>query len=54
MSVFKPLTEGTVEMKILALPEKKRRLADRVYGKGRKESGSVFDEETIVVLLAGC
>jgi len=51
--VYKLLTEGTVEEKILALQEKKRKLADSVYGKGRKESGPAFDAETIEALLSG-
>ncbi|MEJ2396316.1 MAG: DEAD/DEAH box helicase [Candidatus Thiodiazotropha sp.] len=51
--VYKLLTEGTVEEKILALQEKKRKLADSVYGKGKKESGPVFDAETIEALLSG-
>jgi superfamily II DNA or RNA helicase len=51
--VYKLLTEGTVEEKILALQEKKRKLADSVYGKGKKGSELLFDAETIETLLAG-
>lgn len=51
--VYKLLTEGTVEEKILALQEKKRRLADSVYGKGKRGKEVVFDAETIEALLAG-
>jgi SNF2 family DNA or RNA helicase len=51
--VFKLLTEGTVEEKILTLQEKKRMLADSVYGKGKKDSELLFDAETIEELFAG-
>lgn len=51
--VYKLLTEGTVEEKILALQEKKRKLADSVYGKGKKGGELLFDAETIGELLAG-
>jgi SNF2 family DNA or RNA helicase len=51
--VYKLLTEGTVEEKILAMQEKKRKLADSVYGKGKKGNGLLFDVETIEELLAG-
>jgi hypothetical protein len=51
--VYKLLTEGRVEEKILALQEKKRKLADSVYGKGKKGSELLFDAETIETLLAG-
>jgi SNF2 family DNA or RNA helicase len=51
--VYKLLIEGTVEEKILALQEKKRKLADSVYGKGKKGSELLFDAETIESLLAG-
>jgi superfamily II DNA or RNA helicase len=51
--VYKLLTEGTVEEKILALQEKKRKLADSVYGKGKKGGELLFDAETIEELLAG-
>ncbi|WP_303903682.1 DEAD/DEAH box helicase [Thiohalomonas denitrificans] len=50
--VYKLLTEGTVEEKILALQEQKRRLADNIYGKGRKEDELPIDADTIKTLLA--
>jgi superfamily II DNA or RNA helicase len=50
--VYKLLTEGTVEEKILALQERKRRLADSVYSKGEKESGLLIDADTIGSLLS--
>jgi superfamily II DNA or RNA helicase len=50
--VYKLLTEGTVEEKILALQERKRRLADSVYSKGQKESGLQLDAATISALLS--
>jgi SNF2 family DNA or RNA helicase len=49
----KLLTEGVVEEKILALQKKKRKLADSVCGKGKKDSELLFDAETIEELFAG-
>lgn len=51
--VYKLITEGTVEKKILALQERKQKLAQSVYGKGRKQDQPPIDEETIRTLLAG-
>jgi superfamily II DNA or RNA helicase len=51
--VYKLLTEGTVEEKILALQERKRRLADSVYSKGEKEGALLLDNDTISELLSG-
>jgi superfamily II DNA or RNA helicase len=51
--VYKLVTEGTVEERILALQARKQGLADQVYGKGRKSRELPVDEETIQSLLAG-
>jgi len=51
--VYKLVTEGTVEEKILALQERKQKLAQSVYGKGRKQDQPPIDEDTIRELLAG-
>ncbi|MCA1779858.1 MAG: SWF/SNF helicase family protein [Xanthomonadaceae bacterium] len=51
--VYKLVTEGTVEEKILALQERKQKLAQSVYGKGRKQDQPPIDEDTIQALLAG-
>ncbi len=50
--VYKLITEGTVEEKILALQAKKQQLADGVYGKGKKEGEVLFDAATLSALLA--
>ncbi len=51
--VYKLITEGTVEEKILALQEKKRRLAESMYGKEEGEGkGIPLDAETLASLLA--
>ena len=50
--VYKLITEGTVEEKILALQERKRQLAGNIYGKGRKADELPIDSETINALLA--
>ena len=49
--VYKLVTEGTVEEKILALQERKHKLAQGIYGKERKEDQPPIDEETIQALL---
>ncbi|MES9833067.1 MAG: DEAD/DEAH box helicase [Candidatus Thiodiazotropha sp. LLP2] len=49
--VYKLITEGTVEEKILALQEKKRQLANSVYGKTKKGE-LLIDMDTIKELLA--
>jgi superfamily II DNA or RNA helicase len=51
--VYKLITEGTVEEKILALQARKKQLADNVYGKGKGETDLPIDAETIGALLAG-
>ena len=51
--VYKLVTEGTVEEKILALQARKQKLAASIYGKGRKEDQPPIDEDTIRALLAG-
>ncbi len=51
--VYKLVTEGTVEERILALQARKQELADQVYGKGRKSRELPVDAETIQSLLAG-
>ncbi len=50
--VYKLLTEGTVEEKILAMQEKKRRLAESVYNKDRKEGELLLDSDTINELFS--
>lgn len=50
--VYKLITEGTVEEKILALQEKKRRLTDNVYGRQEKDEGLAIDADTISALLS--
>ncbi len=50
--VYKLVTEGTVEEKILALQERKRQLAGSVYGKGKGEGELPIDAEAISALFA--
>jgi len=49
--VYKLITAGTVEERILALQERKHKLAQGIYGQGRKEDQPPIDEETIQALL---
>jgi len=49
--VYKLVTEGTVEEKIVALQASKHALAQKVYGKGRKASDPPITEKTIADLL---
>ncbi len=49
--VYKLITEGTVEEKILALQARKHELAQKVYGKGRAASDPPITEQTIAALL---
>jgi SNF2 family DNA or RNA helicase len=51
--VYKLITEGTVEEKILALQAKKQSLADNVYGKGKRDGELALEIDTISQLLAG-
>jgi len=51
--VYKLITEGTVEEKILALQDKKRRLAESMYGKEDGGKELPIDAETLASLLAG-
>jgi superfamily II DNA or RNA helicase len=51
--VYKLITEGTVEEKILALQAKKRALADNIYGDGETEDGLPVDADTVAALLSG-
>jgi SNF2 family DNA or RNA helicase len=51
--VYKLITEGTVEEKILALQAKKQQLANRVYGSGKETDELLIDAATISALLAG-
>jgi len=51
--VYKLITEGTVEEKILALQAKKQSLADNVYGKDKRGGELALEIETISQLLAG-
>ncbi len=50
--VYKLITEGTVEAKILALQQRKQKLAASVYGKGRGQDEAPIDAATIQGLLA--
>ncbi len=50
--VYKLITEGTVEEKILAMQAKKQQLANNVYGKGKKEGELLIDASTLSDLLA--
>ncbi|TVQ41909.1 MAG: hypothetical protein EA370_00890 [Wenzhouxiangella sp.] len=50
--VYKLVAEGTVEERILALQERKQRLADQVYGKGKSADQPPIDEATVEALLA--
>ncbi|WP_275100098.1 DEAD/DEAH box helicase [Sedimenticola hydrogenitrophicus] len=50
--VYKLITEGTVEEKILALQAKKQQLANRVYGKEKAGDELLLDAATISALLA--
>ncbi|MCP4010147.1 MAG: DEAD/DEAH box helicase, partial [Proteobacteria bacterium] len=47
--VYKLLTEGTVEEKILALQEHKKALAEGVYGKPGEHSGNLSNEDIQVL-----
>jgi superfamily II DNA or RNA helicase len=49
--VYKLITEGTVEEKILSLQERKRKLADSVYGDDSEQPP--IDAETLTRLLSG-
>ncbi len=51
--VYKLITEGTVEEKILALQDKKRRLAESMYGKEDSAKDLPLDAETLANLLSG-
>ncbi|MDT8410621.1 MAG: DEAD/DEAH box helicase [Wenzhouxiangellaceae bacterium] len=51
--IYRLVTEGTVEEKILALQQRKQKLADDIYGKGRQKDEPPIDEATIQALLAG-
>ncbi len=50
--VYKLLTEGTVEEKILAMQERKQKLADSVYSKGQKEGEQLLNSDTISELFS--
>jgi len=50
--VYKLLTEGTVEEKIMALQKRKHNLATNVVGKGREKDQPPIDEDIIKNLLA--
>ena len=50
--VYKLISEGTVEEKIIALQEKKQRLAEGIYGKSRDKDELPIDAEVISTLLA--
>jgi len=51
--VYKLITEGTVEEKILALQAKKQKLADNLYNQNQDEQGPLIDEEVLQALLGG-
>ena len=50
--VYKLLTEGTVEEKILAMQERKQKLADSVYSNGQKEGELLLNNDTISELFS--
>lgn len=50
--VYKLVAEGTVEERILALQERKQKLASQVYGSGRAADQPPIDEAAIEALLA--
>ncbi len=50
--IYKLITEGTVEEKIVALQEGKHKLAEKIYGKGRERDESAINEATIQALLS--
>jgi len=50
--IYKLITEGTVEEKIVALQARKHKLAESLYGKGKERNESAFDEATIEALLS--
>ncbi|MCA1779860.1 MAG: DEAD/DEAH box helicase [Xanthomonadaceae bacterium] len=50
--IYKLVTEGTVEEKILALQQRKQKLADGVYGEGRRKDEPPITEDTIRDLLS--
>ncbi|MBS3801051.1 MAG: DEAD/DEAH box helicase, partial [Thioalkalivibrio sp.] len=51
--VYKLMTEGTVEEKILSLQARKQHLADNVHGRGQEEDQPPLDAETLQELLTG-
>ena len=51
--VYKLITEGTVEEKILGLQARKQQLADNIYGKDKGDATLLSDAETIRELLSG-
>lgn len=50
--VYKLISEGTVEEKIIALQEKKQHLAQAIYGKSRDRDELPIDTQVISTLLA--
>ena len=50
MTVYKLVTEGTIEEKIIEMQEKKKQLADNVLGGAGMESGSFSREELLELL----
>ncbi len=50
--VYKLISEGTVEEKIIALQEKKQKLAQGIYGKSRDKDELPIDADVISTLLA--
>lgn len=50
VTVYKLVTEGTIEEKIIEMQEKKKQLADNVLGGAGMESGSFSREELLELL----
>ena len=50
--VYKLIVENSVEEKILALQEKKKLLAEGIYGKGKTDTKSMFNDADLTQLFA--
>jgi len=50
--IYKLIVENSVEEKILALQEKKKALAEGIYGKGKTDTKSVFSDADLAQLFA--
>ncbi len=50
--IYKLIVENSVEEKILALQDKKKLLAEGIYGKGKTDAKSIFNETDLAQLFA--